>query len=55
MRHLKAISQNSPARAQFESALQLVGLLQSMLALFVNVANTFWIQIPHKEPVEPQN
>jgi hypothetical protein len=38
----------TPGPAQFESLLQLVGLLQALLGLFSNVANTFGIPIPQK-------
>lgn len=55
MRHIKQISTGRPAPAQFESVIQLVGLLQSLLQFYTNVANTFWIEIPHKAPEPPEN
>lgn len=49
MRHVIPLTQvRAPEQAQFESILQLVGLLQSLLSLFTNIANTFGISIPQK-------
>jgi len=46
MRHIRSISWQRPAKAQFESILQLVGLVNTLLSLYVNVANTFGIPVP---------
>jgi hypothetical protein len=50
VKHIRSISASIPAQAQFESILQLVGLAQSLLALFTNIMDTFGIPIPQKDP-----
>jgi len=52
MRHVRSISKRSPMPAQFESILQLVGLVNAILSLYVNVANTFGIPVPQKDTEE---
>ena len=52
MKHLRIRTAVRPVEAQLESVLQLVGLLQSLLALYTNVAMTFGITIPQKGPEE---
>lgn len=49
MKHLRTISRNIPAPAQFESVLQAVGLLQSLLALYEYFSRIFGIPIPQKQ------
>ena len=41
MKHLRHISRRRPAKAQFESFLQLVGLLSSILMLYNQIVDTF--------------
>lgn len=50
--HIKTLSVCPPAKAQFESMLQFVGLAQAVLALFTGIMNTFGIPIPQKNPNE---
>lgn len=52
MNHIKTLSVCPPAKAQFESMLQFVGLAQAVLALFTGIMNTFGIPIPQKNPNE---
>lgn len=48
MRHVRCVSCEVPSTAQFESILQLVGLFNALLSLYVNFATTFGIPIPDK-------
>ena len=52
MQHLSRISRGRPVRAQFESVIQVIGIIGSLLALLNNVAATFGIQIPQKSQPE---
>lgn len=50
MSHIRTISCRRPTPGQYESLLQLVGLLNAVLALFVNLCEVFGIPISSKEP-----
>ena len=41
MKHIRTISRCRPEKAQFESVLQFVGLLNAVVALIANVMSTF--------------
>jgi hypothetical protein len=49
MRHIRTLSSNRPAPAQFESVLQLVGLFNAILALYTNISQVFGLPVPQKE------
>lgn len=55
MRHISTLTRKAPAKAQFESLLQLVGLLNSVLAFYQNVSNVFGIAIPQKSESNNQS
>lgn len=49
MHHIRLISQQRVALAQYESLLQLVGLISAILALFTNICDMIGIPIPLKQ------
>ena len=49
MHHVRLISRQSAALAQYESLLQLVGLISAILALFTSICNVIGIPIPLKQ------
>lgn len=53
MRHLRVISKR-PAKAQFEEALNIIGLATAILSLFRAVADTFGLTIPQKNNDDTQ-
>lgn len=48
MRHIKVISHQRPARAQFEPVLQLVAAIQALLSLLLSFEDIFGLMIPNK-------
>lgn len=49
MKHINTISQNKPARAQFESFLQAIGLASSIIGLVNSINNYFAKSLGIKE------
>jgi len=48
MQHIHRISRGRPVQAQFESVIQIIGIISSLLALLEDLASTLGIQIPQK-------
>jgi len=48
MTHVNLVSRQRPGKAQFEPALQLVGLLSAVLGLFSQFASLFGVNLSNK-------
>lgn len=48
MKHLASITTRCPAKAQFETVIQFVGLLSSLLVLLEEASRVFGFEIPQK-------
>jgi len=48
MKHIRPVSNLRPQKAQLTAILQLIGVLDSLLSLYVRLTDIFGIAIPQK-------